>query len=98
MYNLYYTFAGTRSKKLTKKESKEFVNWVNLIDQNISEAIFMLIIEHATVKNDYQPNASFLPYDIAYSKKRVQVDIEKLPSKLQQILFKFYKVNCENEI
>lgn len=94
-YPLYHTLnknlkgrlGGSSTTTLSKKLSK-------LEDHDTLVIVLMLIIEHARICGDISIGSETLelPYGIRQRSKGTQIDIDKLPVELKEILCKFLKV------
>lgn len=95
-------------KNLTIKQKKEFVLNIESFDYDTHEIIYVIIKYHQLENND-EKNSFVLPYDGIFNTKNnetvsgcdINFDFEKLPIKLQHILYKFmlvHKDKLENDI
>ena len=100
-YNLYHTLCVTIPQKpLSQKSLKTLAKKIEQIastDQKRLEAIFLIIIEHARVNDEYVVCAGdekiSLPYGMRNSDDGgVSCDLEKLSPSLQHIVKKFCDV------
>lgn len=86
--------------KMTQK--KTFLKRVDMMDKNGNELLYTLIRVHQL--ENQEENTSFtLPYNGTYVDNNICFDLDKLPRKLKQILFKFMeahinKMNEDNNI
>lgn len=99
-------------KKLSKRKIKELATIHNNLFESelkteenqegetkfldIDEAIFMLIMEHARLNEEYDTSKLYdkksLPYNIKDTKTTTDIPLETLPVDLQQIIYKFMKM------
>lgn len=95
-YGLYQTFItdSKNEKKLPAKDIEKLSSRFENLDRDKTEAVFMLICEHARVNGDFDYDSEniVLPYDIEYDDEEVRFDIKTLPNGLQRILMKFSNV------
>ena len=103
-YGLYQTFAPSRrsgelpsdlpKKELTTKEKKTLLRKLSSLNKDQTEAVFMLICEHARQNNDfdYDPSDIQLPYGLQQKSKTVVFDLKKLPVQLRWVLWRFSNV------
>ena len=94
-YGLYQTFnVGLRKKDLTAPQKKDLLERFGKLDPREMEAVFMLVCEHAS-RNDafvYDCENLELPYSITYDDGIVNLNLQKFPIPLRQILWKFSEV------
>jgi len=77
---------------LTSIQKKNFLKKIDLIDKTGQELIYALIKTYQIENHD--KNTSFtLPYGGTFNENNVLFDLEKLPNKLKQILFKFLNIH-----
>jgi hypothetical protein len=93
-FELYYTLnTNISDKKLTKKEIATLESSIkNLKDKKSSEAIVMLICEHARCIDNFEVitnNQFLLPYEGIQDDNNIKFDVGKLPTQLVRILQKF---------
>jgi len=67
---------------------------IKSIDEKGSELIYALI-RVFQMENSDDITTFKLPYDGKYSKNDMKFDLNKLPNKLKQILYKFVKLHTE---
>lgn len=73
---------------LTVTQKRIFIKRVSKIDTNGHELVYALIRMYQVENNE--ENTSFtLPYNGTYVENDISFDLDKLPNKLKQILFKF---------
>ena len=96
-YGLYQTLSiGCESeKKLTVAQKKSLASKLKNTNDQKTEAIFMLICEHARLNDDfiYDPTSIKLPYSMKKQDNDVLVSVEDLPIPLQRILWKFSNID-----
>lgn len=82
------------SQDLTTKQKNEFMSNIKNIDDKGSELVYALIrifqMENSSDNSTYK-----LPYDGKYDKNDMKFDLNKLPNKLKQILYKFVNIHIE---
>lgn len=83
---------GISTKNLLVKQKNELISNIINFDQSGSELIYTLIRFYG--KNDN--NDSELPYEAEKVDGKVVFDLEKMPNKLKQILYKFSVLHIEN--
>lgn len=92
-YGLYQTFsAGEMPKKnITANQRKEFVKKMDSLNPDQTEAVFLLICEHARLNDDfvYDFEEIKLPYRMQKSGSDIKIDFERIPRPLKWILLKF---------
>ena len=83
---------------LTENEKTELIKLIKSIDNIGAEYIYVLIriyqLENSDDKSTFK-----LPYGGKYIKNDVKFDLNELPNKLKQMLFKFVKkhINIDND-
>lgn len=77
---------------ITKK--KIFLKRIDKMDKNGHELIYALIRMYQIENNETSTSFS-LPYDGIFVNKDISFDIDKLPNKLKQILFKFSGIHMK---
>ena len=81
---------------LTVKNKNEFLNLVQKIDENGQEIMYILIKIYQIEHNE---NHGFtIPYGGSYADNDINFDLDKLPNKLKQLLFKFLKTHISSII
>lgn len=90
---LYDTFySQTENIPLSSDEKKDFMQKI----QKVKEYdLFYLLIRSHTRKEGVDER---YPYKLRQLKKGIKVNLEELPPRLQQILYKFLNVYLEKEI
>lgn len=84
-----------KNKDLTKKQKKEFVTLVSKIDTHGAELMYVLI-RIFEMNNSKMSGTYKLPYSGTYtSKNDITFDLESLPIKLKQLLFKFINIHIK---
>ena len=79
---------------LSKSQKELFIKRINRMDTEGHELTYALIRMYQVENNE--ENTSFtLPYSGIYSGNDVVFDIDKLPNKLTQILFKFLYIHIK---
>ena len=94
-YGLYQTFVPSEnSESISAKQKNALQKKFSNLDSEQSEAVFMLICEHARLNEDfvYDPSYIVLPYGIKQKKSVIDIDINLLPDILQRILWSFSNV------
>jgi len=82
------------SNDLTVTQKRSFVRRVSKIDTRGHELIYALIRMHQVENNE--KNTSFtLPYNGTFIETDINFDLDKFPSILKQILFKFLGVHID---
>lgn len=91
-YGLYQTFSSDiPNEKLKVKEKKQIEDSFHMLSSKQTEAVFMLIYEWARV-NDALERSDVLPYEMKEKNGKVIFDLEKLPTGLQWVLWRFSNV------
>jgi len=104
-YGLYQTFAppeesgaGSPSKlpkkDLTSAQKKELLQKLGSLDHDQTEAVFMLICEHARRHDEFtfNPSEYQLPYGLEQKSKTIVFDLKELPVQLRWVLWRFSNV------
>lgn len=82
------------NKDLSIKQKNDFINNVKNIDNTGSELIYALIkVYH--IQNIDEKNTIILPFEGEYLNNEIKFDLDKLPNKLKQILFKFLQIHTK---
>ncbi len=84
----------TKTADLTVKQKNDFLAKMLLIDKNGYELIYALI-RVFEINNEDLPSSFKLPYSGKFIDKDMHFDLEKLPLKLRQVLYKFINVHLE---
>jgi hypothetical protein len=77
---------------LTTKQKDEFIKLVDNIDENASELIYALIRVYQ-LENSENKNTFTLPFNGTFINESIKFDLNELPNKLKQILYKFIVLN-----
>jgi hypothetical protein len=77
---------------LTTKQKDEFIKLVENVDENASELIYALIRVYQ-LENSENKNTFTLPYNGTFVNDTIKFDLNELPNKLKQILYKFIVLN-----
>lgn len=77
---------------LTTKQKDEFIKLVENVDENASELIYALIRVYQ-LENSENKNTFTLPYNGTFVNDIIKFDLNELPNKLKQILYKFIVLN-----
>ncbi len=92
MFPLYSIIAEkVTENELTKAQKTKLVNEINSLDDDGHSIIYALIKNHYSVQENFDKNKKNKPYDCVFTDKNVQIDINMLPNKLQQIMKEFTK-------
>ncbi len=100
-YGLYQTLTSTSfddsklsQKDLSTDQKKELLCKLSAINKAQTDAIFMLIIEHARINNEfiYDQTNMKLPYGLEQKSKIIVFDLKNLPISLRWILWRFSNV------
>jgi hypothetical protein len=79
---------------LTVKQKNDFMNKIQKLDEVGTEVCYVLIrvfeINHEDVSSTFK-----LPYNGKFIESDISFDLEKLPIKLRQLLYKFVSMHCE---
>lgn len=93
-FPLYENLVSFSSEKdLTPNEKDEFINIINQLDQKGYEYVYILIKMYANDNPAGDYKTYMLPYSGNYLGLNVQFDLENLPKKLRQMLYKFVKTH-----
>lgn len=84
----------TKNSDLTVKQKNEFISKIQSIDKNGAELVYALIRVYE-INNEENSGTFKLPYCGKYVDKDMHFDLEKLPQKLRQILYKFVNIHVE---
>lgn len=77
---------------LTTVQKRNFIKKIDEIDKNGQELIYALIKCYQLENND--KNTSFtLPYNGLFNENNVIFDLDNLPKKLKQLLYKFINIH-----
>jgi len=77
---------------LTTKQKDEFIKLVANIDENASELIYALIRVYQ-LENSENKNTFTLPFNGTFINDTIKFDLNELPNKLKQVLYKFIVLN-----
>jgi hypothetical protein len=77
---------------LTTKQKDEFIKLVANVDENASELIYALIRVYQ-LENSENKNTFTLPFNGTFINDTIKFDLNELPNKLKQILYKFIVLN-----
>lgn len=91
-YALYYTFEQD-SKKITLKEKKKMLVDIEKLGEVKKEALFLLVCEHYINCGNVLAESNFIiPYEGKQTQEGIVFDINKFPSELVKILYKFIQI------
>ena len=94
-YGLYQTLSQNTPKKDLKSDQKAHIleKILNLSSRE-SEAIVMLVCEHARTHDDfiYDPKNVTLPYGSSFDKRTATFDLKEMPISLRWILLRFLEI------
>lgn len=99
-YGLYQTFSSDMPDDDLNYEDKLYLKEsIKTMTVDQKKAIFLLIIEHArlTEQFNFVPDNLVYPYGINQLGNNIEFNLDLLPIKLKWILFKFSKL-MKNEI
>lgn len=101
-FQLYQTLCqGAKSRDITVEDKQFIIDNIFRLDEEGKEALFLLIFEHNKIikKIDQAIDKTnlVLPYKIKNENDELIIDIQKLPTKLRQIILKFIKIVISNE-
>lgn len=82
----------TPSKDLTTKQKNDFMEKVNNLNDIGYELIYALIKVYQ-IENDSENNSNILPYNGKFINNDMKFDLNLLPNKLKQILYKFIQLH-----
>ena len=85
--------SSVKDKDLTGPEKKNFVNIVNKVDQKGFEYLYVLIKMYAQKETNYKSYA--LPFGGKYMGLNIQFELETMPAKLKQMIYKFVKTHIK---
>ena len=94
-YGLYQTLSSKiPNGSLSDQDKDEMSEKIENLSYDQREAFFMLICEHARLKDGFQYDTHKipLPYSIKQEENDVLVDFSILPDELQWIIWKFFNV------
>jgi len=101
MNGLYQTLTVTPipKKDITLKQKKILKNNLNKIGASQGKAIFMLILEHAKICDDfiYDPSDAKIPYTGEIENADILFKLEKFPKELRWVLWRFFDFLTEHE-
>ncbi len=92
IYNIM--IKDTKNSDLTAKQKNDFISKIATIDKNGYELIYALIKTYE-INNEDVPNSFQLPYSGKFVNNDIHFDLEKIPLKLRQVLYKFINVHIE---
>lgn len=77
---------------LTTKQKDEFIKLVENVDEHASELIYALIRVYQ-LENSENKNTFTLPFNGTFVNDTIKFDLNELPNKLKQVLYKFIVLN-----
>jgi hypothetical protein len=80
-------YNDTEDKDLSSSQKKIFMKKMEIIDMNGMELIYALICSFQESNNE--GNSFIVPYDGKYIGNDITFDLDQLPLKLKQIIYKF---------
>ena len=92
LYNQIYCKVKNNDTTLSEDDKSFFVDTVKTLSATEHEIIFALI-RTFQIRNSDAPFYNILPYHSKHQKKGIKFDFDKLPQKLQQVLFYFTKIH-----
>ena len=85
-----------KNRDLTLKQKDEFMRKIKKIDDNGAELVYALIRVFENENSEETPGSFKLPYCGKYtSKQDMKFDLDQLPLKLKQILYKFVTIHSK---
>ena len=95
-FPIYDTLSENISQKdLTVKQKEEFMEKIKSLDQQGYELVYALIRTFQMENNDDKTTFK-LPYKGKILKNEIKFDLEKLPNKLKQMLYKFVNIHIRS--
>ena len=94
-WTLYHSFSSTDDTPLTPNEKGYLKDKSQRLSAVLKSKVLVLIFQHYIATNGYDNsrlNPTSLPYEMRTKEHNVQFDLEKLPSQLQRILYRFIEV------
>lgn len=83
-----------KSKELTLTQKKDFMTKIETVDKDGHEFIYALIKTYQ-MENEDSDKCFTVPYNGIYIDKDLNFDLNKLPKKLKQILYRFINIHLE---
>lgn len=83
-----------KKRDLTTKQKDEFIDLVNGLDEHGVELIYALIRTHK--QHSSKTSEDVLPYSGVNNDGSLEFDLEKFPSTLKQVLYKFLGMHIKN--
>lgn len=101
-FQLYQTLCQEAKSRDISSEDKQFIiDNICKLNEDGKEALFLLIFEHNKIlkKSDkvIDKNDLVLPYKIKDTDGELTIDLQKLPTKLRQIILKFMNIIVSDE-
>lgn len=98
-YGLYQTLNNNLpEKKLTQPQQKKLLSKLYNLDEEQTEAVFMLVVEHARLNDEFDIqdlDDAQLPYGIKKVNNNLEIDLTSIPDPLKWIIWKFTDVVCK---
>jgi len=93
---VYETFSkGVVNKEMTLHKKEEFMKMVKKLDDDGTKTFLLLIKFHELKINP--ASTTIVPYDGISDDRGISYDIDKLPTLLQNILYKFMEMYIKNK-
>jgi hypothetical protein len=89
-FPLYYSLKKDEFQELTENQKDEFVDMVKSMNDDQFEKVYALIRAYHLEHDSYH---QLLPYGGKNLKSGLKFDFDCIPSKLQNILYSFSKLN-----
>jgi hypothetical protein len=84
-----------KNKDLTMKQKSEFITKIESIDEDGIELVYALIRIYE-IRHEENTGTIKLPYEGKYiDKSNIEFDLDLLPNKLKQLLFKFVNIHLK---
>jgi len=87
---------GIKKRDLTIKQKDDFMSKIKKIDNNGAELVYALIRVYEMENGEKNSGTFKLPYYGKYTNQQdMKFDLEQLPVKLKQILYKFINIHIK---
>ena len=94
--SVYETFLkGVVSKELSVHKKEEFLKMVKNLDEEGIKTFLLLIKFHELKINP--TTSTLIPYEGTNTEDEITFDLEKIPTLLQNVLYKFMELHIKNK-
>ncbi len=94
LYDILLKDVQKNDTPLTREEKRDLKKIISKLDQKGHERLFLIIRVHS-LRNKEQDNIFDIPYNGKKNENNIEFDIEKMPSVVVQMLYKFVNIHLQ---